>query len=112
MDALPPRFKMKNVLFVAETQILITLNFLLGCPTDPNKCCYVTEDERNITSRCIFPFKFNGIEHHGCVADEEFAGKFWCSTKVDEEQEHISGFWGHCGGGCYIYPKNNSECIR
>ncbi len=88
------------------------LNFLLGCPTDPNERCFVTEDKRNITRRCIFPFTFKGLEYHGCIADDEFAGKFWCSTKVDEEQEHVSGFRGHCGRGCYIDPKNNSECIR
>ncbi len=66
----------------------------------------------NITKKCIFPFTFNGIEYHGCMADDEFAGKFWCSTKVDEEREHVIGFWGHCRRGCYIDPKNNSECIR
>jgi hypothetical protein len=88
------------------------LIFPLGCFTGPNECCYVTEDDSNITKKCIFPFKFNDVEYHGCVADDEFVGKFWCSTKVNKEGKHVSGFWGHCGRGCYIDPKNNSECIK
>jgi hypothetical protein len=91
--------------------MLILLSYV-NIIKEPNECCYVTEDERNITRKCIFPFKFNGLKYHGCVADDEFAGKFWCSTKVDEEREHVSGFRGQCGQHCFIDPKNIGERIE
>jgi hypothetical protein len=84
----------------------------LGCPTGSNECCYVKEVKSNITKKCIFPLKFDGLEHHGCIADDEFGGKFWCSTKVDDKGKHVSGFWGHCGQGCNIEQNNSSERIK
>jgi hypothetical protein len=100
-----------TISFLEETHVYKILIFPLGCPADPKESCYVTEVKRNITKKCIFPFQFNGLEYHGCIADDDFAGKFWCSTKVDEEGEDVSGLWGHCGQGCYIDPKSTGEQI-
>ena len=70
----------------------------------PNDGCFVKEMRRNVTKQCIFPFYFNDAEHYGCIADENTDGKFWCSTNVDVDQNHISrsGYWGHCGENCFI----------
>jgi hypothetical protein len=83
--------------------------FCLGCSKVPNECCFVTEATSNISKKCIFPFKFGGIEYHGCIADNDFAGKFWCSTEVDEDGDHVGGSWGHCGQDCYVDPKSSGE---
>jgi len=71
-----------------------------------NRKCFVREFRGNITKKCIFPFNYNGAQHFGCIADEKTNGKFWCSTNVDVDQDHISGggYWGHCGENCYIDP--------
>ena len=41
--------------------------------------------------RCVFPFKLNGISHTECTMQYAHLknGKPWCSTKVDEDGEHI-----------------------
>jgi len=79
---------------------------------DPNECCFVKEVESKATKKCTLPFQLNGLSHYGCIADPEFAGKFWCSTKDNGDESRISGSWGHCGQGCYIGPKNISECFN
>jgi hypothetical protein len=86
--------------------------FPLGCPAGPNECCFVKEVQSNITKKCIFPFNFKGLKHHGCIADDEFARKFWCATDYDGDESRIIGSWGHCGQGCYIEPSNAGEQIK
>jgi hypothetical protein len=78
-----------------------------GCFSDLNDNCQVTEVASNTTKKCIFPFGLKDYNlHNGCIAekDPDYIGKFWCSTKVDSQDKHISGggYWGHCGQNCYI----------
>ena len=60
--------------------------------------------------RCILPFKFNGVTHQKCPTDPEDKTKHWCSTKVDQNGQHISGIgaYGNCGPNCPLV----SEVIR
>ena len=36
------------------------------------------------------------------VSDLDPNDRFWCSTKVDENKDHVSGggFWGYCSESC------------
>ena len=61
---------------------------------------------------CIFPFKFNGIEHFSCTWDmAEPDNKPWCSTLVDDFGYHIENQekWGNCGPECPISPDQRAE---
>ena len=51
---------------------------------------------------CIFPFKFDGITWNTCTNVDDPSAPFWCSTKVDDEGNHIGGQgnWGNCASNC------------
>jgi hypothetical protein len=86
--------------------------YFLGCFSEPNDDCQVMEVASNTTKKCIFPFlDETWKEHYGCTADVKDIGKFWCSTKVESDDKHISeeGYWGHCGENCYIEEKSKGE---
>ena len=73
--------------------------------------------QKNVS--CIFPFQHQGVvyEKCGCIlpfnkthekecGDKNEANeKFWCSTKVDESGEHISGGgnYGYCDKSCMFH---------
>ena len=62
-------------------------------------------------AQCRFPFKFDGKLRDSCITDKDPDGKYWCSTKVDENFEHVQGggFWGLCEDSC---PTSNSTGIN
>ena len=84
--------------------------------------CLTSADSMDPEKECVFPFTANGTTYHGCPMD--FTGdktKRWCSTKTDENGEHIAGInaWGYCTKGCkpeispgtkyaYLHFVNNS----
>ena len=76
-------------------------------PLDNTTQCETIPDAINKTIPCVFPFKLNGKIVNECLPLLE--DKFWCSTKVNEEQEHISGegHWGICSEKCPT-SKNNT----
>ena len=47
---------------------------------------------------CIFPFKFDGSTYYNCKHEDDSPS--WCSTKVDENGNHVKGNWGDCGPFC------------
>ena len=64
---------------------------------------------------CIFPFIFNNEAHYGCIWNpNDLSLPAWCSTKIDDEGNHIGGQgnWGNCDGskcpmpaGKYCMPR-------
>jgi len=51
---------------------------------------------------CQFPFVFGDKVRNGCITDSDPEGKFWCSTKVDVQGNHIANGdnWAHCSADC------------
>ncbi|CAL4122717.1 unnamed protein product, partial [Meganyctiphanes norvegica] len=47
---------------------------------------------------CRFPFIYNGVMHTTCITDNDPEGKLWCSTKTDNQNNHIldGGHFKHC----------------
>lgn len=70
-----------------------------NCPIDDPDVCK-TED--NI--KCVFPFNFEGSTYNKCALWEE-TNKYWCSTLVDSNNNHIKGNWGNCASNCPIDDK-------
>ena len=56
---------------------------------------------------CIFPFKHKGVTHHACKPPPESGWDHWCSTRVDNNGEHVGDWndwestdWGDCSQDC------------
>ena len=58
------------------------------------------ENNGDVIKPCIFPFTIKGVTYHTCTNAHDPRGKAWCSTKVDDQGNHVKGHWGHCGNGC------------
>ena len=60
--------------------------------------CTVNQESNGLKTSCEFPFVFKDKIYYGCTTDTDPDGKLWCSTKTNENSEHISGqgFWGFC----------------
>ena len=96
----------KNVLNHTATESTSKLNI-----TDPNhrvtlsrslnrgrgEC--IIQGGNNTEVPCIFPFRWHGKIYHSCVYKK---GGSWCSTKVDNDGEHIDKFWGKCPRKCKV----------
>ena len=76
--------------------------------------CY-TLGGASVGVECVFPFIFDNKRYHSCIYHSSTDGKPWCSTKVDDNGEHISkqGFWGHCSSSCQIQSRgiNNMKIL-
>ena len=84
------------------------------CIPDTEKIC-VTVGGASPGLPCIFPFTFNGAEHHECTWDQAHLTEHlaWCSTQVDETGHHIGGQgkWGNCGEGCPVPPDPRNATV-
>ena len=75
--------------------------------------CLTTSDsdspDKNAT--CKFPWKFDGILRQECITDKDPNNKHWCSTKINENLEHIEGYgyWGLCSPNS-CPPLNSRVC--
>ena len=55
--------------------------------------------------KCIFPFIYHNISYTKCTFDNAAANKPWCSTLVNESNNHHiegGGNWGVCMKNCPI----------
>ena len=68
----------------------------------PNGQCFTTNDSPDKNAQCKLPFKFDGVLRQGCITDTDPDDRYWCSTKVDENLDHIpgNGYWGYCDQSC------------
>ena len=86
--------------------------------------CFTTDKEPNVP--CVFPFTylvrkvpsyrltktkrsannslsyFQGVTYSGCTDVNDYPGKLWCATKVDENGSYIAGSkqYGYCEEDC------------
>ena len=66
-----------------------------------NRISCTTVSGRKSNKACIFPFKFDGVTFKSCIMSRSRSQtKAWCSTKVDESGDHISGHSGFCEPAC------------
>ena len=72
------------------------------------KCLTNGGDDPN--RECKFPFVHKGTTYRGCPPDPILPGKTWCSTKVDENGNHVVGQnkWGYCSPSC---PKHTGMLL-
>ena len=90
------------VIFYTTSLFLIKLAVPISAKFDK---CSTNEGGPQKNVPCVFPFIFADRIYYKCTSDFDKDKKFWCSTKVDEEQHHIShgGNWGYC---------SNSNCRK
>ena len=64
--------------------------------------CSVIEKRGKDFKPCTFPFTYEGVKYNNCTVVNDPDGKPWCSTKVDDDGNHVQsgGHWGHCGQDC------------
>merc|ERR1712012_721810 len=61
---------------------------------------------------CVFPFIFTGKMFTNCTLwtfdtqAQEDKDRFWCSTSVDSNGEHVLGNYGFCDISCPGFNKN------
>ena len=82
---------------------LVKSAHLISLGNIPNNQCLTTNDSPDKNAQCKLPFKFNGVLRQECITDTDPDGRYWCSTKVDENLEHIrfpNGYWGYCDQSC------------
>ena len=66
----------------------VELGSALNCKTDSSRDGKVYP--------CVFPFIHQGQTFNSCTNVTDDKGKFWCSTKVDDEGKHTRNNWGYC----------------
>ena len=67
---------------------------------------YKTGNKGKLNATCQFPFKYLGKTYYTCTYDYGYVTehKPWCSTKTDENFNHVIRNWGVCDDevNCYI----------
>jgi len=88
-------------IFLIASISLILFESCLG------QTCTTTKDSPRSNYECKIPWKFNNKVFNGCTDETDPDGRFWCSTKVDDNTlEHIGGQgnWGYCQESCQKCP--------
>ena len=62
-----------------------------------------TVDQSGANKPCIFPFNLEGITYNTCTLVAADNDKPWCSTRVDNFGNHVTGggHYGDCGPKCF-----------
>ena len=102
---------MAQVLYV-ELEVVTTNSFILYINIKtgpPNDVCH-TISGPDAKKPCRFPFIFNGITYNTCTYDSADGNIPWCSTLVDDNQNHVpgGGHYGDCGPNCPLPGKSMS----
>ena len=74
--------------------------------------CTTQRDKKSLNGGhlCVFPFVYKGVTYDHCTdVGYEGQSKFWCATKVDENQVYISGNWGWCNENCPTKTPNTQN---
>jgi len=92
----------------ASTPSFAKSNFKRKDKEDPYKSCVTKGGPAGSGVKCQIPFVFKGIQYWGCPVDLVDASETWCSTKVDDKGNHITGIDAYvfCSSSC---PKHKQE---
>ena len=52
---------------------------------------------------------YSGKTYNECINVNDPDGKFWCSTKVDTNGNHVKSYWGYCGQNCSNLPNKDQQ---
>lgn len=68
-----------------------------GILWDNNFAFLAGECLTNQGHRCVFPFKYNGVAHDGCI-QKWTDTKPWCAIKVDQDGSYVKArdSWDYC----------------
>ena len=96
-----------KIIFFFKTKIS------LGCRTSQNNTGWPAGYPANrlgkLNTPCVFPFTVAGTTYYSCTYDFNLVTGHnpWCSTKTDENDEHILEHWGVCddNDNCNIPPR-------
>jgi len=69
-------------------------------PTPAMGCATIAGGAAPSGRACVFPFKLSGKTYNACTSDLDVDGRFWCSTQVDNQGNHVTGTWGYCNSKC------------
>ena len=93
---------MKNQVIVAFNTLVV---FLLVTCSLALRCLRTNFEGPKTNQRCVYPFIYLGQIYEACTNRSDPHGKFWCSTKTDQDQHHVSyqEQWGYCDpGNCFL----------
>jgi len=78
--------------------------------SQPDKICR-TVSGPGAGKPCVLPFVWGGSVREGCISDGDPDNKYWCSTKVDSQGNHIpnSDNWAHCSPECTTVQSSPSS---
>jgi len=63
--------------------------------------------------RCIFPFKYDGVEYNSCTTANSENGKAWCAYEVDRNGVAVDGKWGDCScKSCFSTNYDDGKCVK
>ena len=76
----------------------------------PNDVCHTISGPA-AKKPCSFPFRYNGVTYDKCTYDSADGNIPWCSTLVDDNQNHVpgGGHYGDCGPNCPLPGKSMSN---
>ena len=98
---------LKQNLFFLEEVIVFHIYIKTG---PPNDVCH-TISGPGAKKPCRFPFIFNGVTYDKCTYDSADGNIPWCSTLVDDNQNHVpgGGHYGDCGPNCPLPGRSLSN---
>lgn len=79
-----------------------TKNRFRGNTYKPKEDHHSTKCKTKKGINCQFPFTYKGKLYFDCPPDPVEEGEFWCSTKTDQNGNHITGkgYFGLCDSNC------------
>jgi len=59
--------------------------------------------------KCVFPFKYKGVEYTKCTTEDSENSAPWCAVDVQEDGEATYGAWEDCDPSCPVINSNGGE---
>ncbi len=73
-----------------------------------DRCDKTNSEGPRKLQNCVFPFTLRNKTFDACTIETDPEGKYWCSTKLDEDGNHQRGEWGYCDLDCRPKDENTT----